>query len=85
MNKIACKDLYLSAFLKSKDIPLEAVERKGNHSIFYFQESKKTRDLINLYIKDQANINVKIFRNALKDLKSLASGDIPILKDDKKK
>lgn len=78
MNKVGCKDLYLSAYIKSKGIPIEHVARKGKHFIFYFKESDTIRNLIDEYVKDTASINVKAFRNALRDLKSLASGDIPI-------
>ncbi|NQT80262.1 MAG: hypothetical protein HQ555_07735 [Candidatus Aminicenantes bacterium] len=82
-DKIFCKDLYLSAYLKSSGISLESVAKQGKHSIFYFKESEKARKLISRYIQDKATINVKLFRNSLRDLKSLVCGDIPILKDDK--
>ena len=80
MNGIEIKDLYLSAYLKSEGIPLESFRRLGSHTIFTFQENEKIVELINNYITDRARINVKVFRNSLRDLKSLASGDIPVLR-----
>jgi len=77
MNKIEIKDLYLSAYLKSVGIPLISFETRNRHTIFVFQNDEKIGELINDYIRDEANINIKLFRNSLRDLKSLASGDIP--------
>jgi len=77
-DKIACKDLYLGAFLRSQGIPMIDIERRANHSIFYFEESEKARELIDLYIRDKATASVIALRNSLRDLKSLVSGDIPM-------
>lgn len=85
MDKIEIKDLYLSAYLKSEGIPLISFEPRDRHTVFIFQNDKKIGELINDYIRDQASINIKIFRNSLRDLKSLASGDIPMPKSEKEK
>lgn len=78
MEKIEIKDLYLAAFLKSNGIHLDSFEPHNRHTVFIFQNNEKAGELIDQYIKDNAKINIKIFRNSLRDLKSLASGDIPI-------
>jgi hypothetical protein len=85
MDKIEIKDLYLSAYLKSEGIPLISFKSRNGHTVFIFQNDEKIGELINDYIKDQASINIKIFRNSLRDLKSLASGDIPIPKSEEEK
>jgi len=81
MKIIEIKDLYLAAFLKCSGIPLESFEFRNNHTVFIFRSDDRVGEFINQYIRDQASINIKAFRNCLRDLKSLASGDIPIPKN----
>lgn len=78
MNKIEIKDLYLASYLLAAGIPLESFEKRDRHSVFIFQNNEKVGELVNQYIKDEANVNIRLFRNSLRDLKSLVSGDIPI-------
>jgi len=82
MEKIEIKDLYLAAYLKCKNVPLESFKLHQRYAIFEFQNSEDVGELIQQYIKDQASVNIKAFRNCLRDLKSLASGDIPTPKAD---
>ncbi len=77
-KRVGCKDIWLAAYVKANDIPLIDIERQGNHSIFFFEESDKLTQLIEEYVKDRAVINIKVIKAALYSLKSLAVGDIPL-------
>ena len=78
MEKIKIRDLYLSAYLKSEGIPFEGVERRRGHCVFIFSPSNTIDELMQAYFKDKVTINIQNFRACLRDLKSLASGDIPM-------
>ena len=78
MNKIRVKDIYLSAFLKCRGVPFDGIERKRNFSFFLFIPNEETDELMQAYFKGKVHINIQNFRACLRDLKSLASGDIPM-------
>lgn len=75
---IVLRDLYLAGFLKAKGIPLVGAERQGGSVVFNFEPSDTADDLISQFIEDRATINVKAYKHALKDLKSIISGDMPL-------
>ncbi len=78
MDSIEIKDIYLAAYLKSEGITLESFEKRDQYTVFIFRNNDKVGKLIDQYIRDEAKINIKLFRNNLKDLKSIACGDIPV-------
>jgi hypothetical protein len=75
---IVLRDLYLAGFLKAKEIPLVGAERRGGSVVFSFEPSDVAEDLIRQFIDDRATVSVKAYKHALKDLKSLISGDMPL-------
>ena len=80
MERLEIKDLHLSAYLRAEGTPLHSIERRKGHVVFVFQANEKTRKLITKYIRDEASTNVRVYKNALRDLRSLAFGDIPLPK-----
>ena len=75
---IGIKDLYLSAFLRLKGVPLLSVERQGDRSIFYFQAGEETGGLVAEYISGKALVNPQVLRLSLRELKSIVRDDIPL-------
>ena len=63
-------DLYLSAFLKSKGVILQSIDKKNGKVIFIFQDKGNILDLINKYFND-SDVNVLSFKAALRDLRSI--------------
>lgn len=63
-------DLYLSAFLKSKGIILQNIEKENNRVFFIFQDDGNIQDLINGYFND-SDTPVLRYKAALRDLRSL--------------
>ena len=75
---IVLRDLYLAGFLKARGIALVGAERQGGSVVFSFESSDAAEDLIRQFLEDRATVNVKAYKYALKDLKSLISGDMPL-------
>jgi hypothetical protein len=75
---IPLKDLYLAGFLMAKGIPMINAIRGNGGFVFYFQSGEEADDLIRQFIEDRATVNAKAYKHALKDLKSIISGDLPI-------
>ena len=63
-------DLYLSAFLKSKGITLQSIDRKNDKVFFIFQGDGDIQDLVKDYFND-SNVKVLSFKAALADLRSI--------------
>jgi len=63
-------DLYLSAFLKSKGIILQGIDKENGNVTFIFQNDGSIQGLINGYFND-SDIPVLRYKAALRDLRSL--------------
>ena len=63
-------DLYLSAFLKSKEVILQSINEKNGKVLFVFQDKGDIQDLINEYFND-SNVKVLRFKASLGDLRSI--------------
>ena len=85
MEKIKLRDLYLASYLKSEGIPFEGVEHRRGYCIFIFSPSNKIDELMQRYFRGKVTINIQTFRACLRDLKSLAAGDISLAHDGDKK
>lgn len=68
-NNFRTKDLYLSAFLFAKRLPLEQVERENNVCWFIFGKDSKINTLTDEYWSGTAICNAKAYADAVRTLK----------------
>lgn len=70
MASYKTSDLYLSAFLKSKEVILLSINEKNGKVFFIFQNDGNIQDLINRYFND-SDVPVLRYKAALRDLRSI--------------
>jgi len=70
METYMTSDLYLSAFLKAKGFKLINTKRDGKKVIFIFEDKKDRNELIRKFF-DNGLVNVRDFRSAIQDLKTI--------------
>jgi len=72
-NTRAVSDIYFAAFLRTCGCMLERHERRGNRTLFIFEESPRLEELKLAYYNksDGTKVIPLDFANSVKDLKSL--------------
>ena len=63
-------DLYLSAYLKSKGLPLIDTQKTGNKVVFIFDDQTNRKELIREFFND-GKVSITAFKNAIQDLKTM--------------
>jgi hypothetical protein len=63
------RDIYLAAFLKARDVPLESFEKEGEAVVFVFRDLGNVEDLVEEYFCG-GTVQAQRFKSELKGLKS---------------
>jgi hypothetical protein len=71
MTTFSTKDFYLSAYLISSGLPLQAHSRTGSVSTFTFSETPGLHSLVDEYFGFRALVNPVVYANAFRNLKSV--------------
>lgn len=69
----AISDIYFAAFLRVLGVKLETHEKRGNRTLFIFEDSSRLEELRMAYYNKSEDVKVipLDFANSVKDLKSL--------------
>jgi hypothetical protein len=65
------KDIYLSAFLVARSVPLVSYTRTDGITAFRFDQNGQLDELISEYYADHAMVSPIRYGNSLKNLKSM--------------
>ena len=64
-------DFYSSAFLIATGQKLQNTYKRGSQTVFIFEDSEETQNLLNNYFAMQAEINASSYAQAIKNLKNI--------------
>ena len=56
-------------------ISLEKTYKKGSQTVFVFEESDESKDLLSQYFAMQANVNASAYAQSIKNLKNIIHAD----------
>lgn len=65
------KDLYLAAYLYSKNLKLLRLQKEKDFYWFIFQDKEKSEEQIERYWQREAEVNAKIYAEAIRTLKDM--------------
>jgi hypothetical protein len=65
------KDIYLSAFLVARGVPLQSFERTNGRTTFRFDNVEELASLVNNFYADKAQVGALKYGNSLKNLKAM--------------
>jgi hypothetical protein len=68
-------DFYSSAFLIATGQKLQNTYKRGSQTVFIFEDSEETQNLLNNYFAMQAEINASSYAQAIKNLKNIIHAD----------
>lgn len=71
MNTFITSDLYLVAYLLSKNFPINKTSWNGNKVIFVFNDTPEIKKEVSNYILGKAIVEPQEFRDKIKIVKSM--------------
>ena len=75
INTFQSSDFYSSAFLLASKIPLIKTYKQGSQTVFVFEESEESIDLLSQFFAMQANVNASAYAQSIKNLKNIIHAD----------
>lgn len=75
INTFQTSDFYSSAFLLASGVPLQETYKQGSQTVFVFEESDESRDLLSQYFAMQATVNASGYAQSIKNLKNIIHAD----------
>ena len=74
-NTFETPDFYSSAFLLASGVPLQKTYKQGSQTVFVFEESEESIDLLSQFFAMQANVNASAYAQSIKNLKNIIHAD----------
>ena len=71
INSFETPDFYSSAFLLASGVPLQKTYKQGSQTVFVFEESEESKDLLSQYFAMQATVNASAYAQSIKNLKNI--------------